>query len=503
MTSTPYTLLFTGHLLDAAERTSQRFPHHILDEVKSLIKTSVDEVMKLQPIGLAISSLGAGGDMVFAAEMIRREIPLIIFLPFEKERFINASVDYLKGTPDEDPEEWRAEFERILSLASTIRYSHQEKTTKGSNEYARCNSAMLAFAFEKSGGERNLSALALVRPGEEKTEGGSAHFVEEIKSRNVPVQILWPGKGEGKLSDIRQIALFIPVFKYLDDQATHNQTRWRRRLKLTLLILGTIAFFDAFVTVPDHFLFGNGQIVRMVSLVFSMVGAFVTLQMQLSDKTSLNQWTRSRAKAEQIRSEIWFYVFNYWSENNRFGPYSEGELEQYVRQAMPADWKEAVIQLDKVVQLKELVQALSIQERIKFYLAYRLDHQLGYFKSKQKYFANRIKKYKTFTLLFLGVSIVWGTCKMIGEFNPSLSFFMDMSPLGMMISFIALVSSYSEANNSREMEYKYQQMGGGLETLRKRSQSIQQNIDLDEWVKECEVFLRTQNNEWSLKREER
>lgn len=73
----------------------------------------------------------------------------------------------------------------------------------------------------------------------------------------------------------------------------------------------------------------------------------------------------------------------------------------------------------------------------------------------------------------------------------------------MMISFIALVSSYSEANNSKEMEYKYQQMNEGMVQLKKRSTMITEHQQFDEWVKDCETFLRTQNNEWSLKREEK
>jgi hypothetical protein len=222
----------------------------------------------------------------------------------------------------------------------------------------------------------------------------------------------------------------------------------------------------------------------------------------LSDKTSLSQWTRSRAKAEQIRSEIWFYLFNYWSESNRFGLYGEAELESYVKHIAPGYWKGPFIRLDYVIQLKEQTQSLNVAERIKLYLNYRVDDQVRYFTKKKTYFTNRIRKYKLVTLLFLSVSIVWGCCKLLAEFVPAMSFFMDVSPLGMMISFIALVSSYSEANNSSEMEYKYQQMRGGLLELRKRSERIRTDVELDEWINDCESFLRTQNNEWSLKREE-
>lgn len=499
MNQSPYVLLFTGHLIDSVDRDSQRFPHHMVDEAQALISKAVDEILKIQPVTMAVSSLGAGGDILFADEMLKRKIPLHIFLPFEKEKFISISVDYLKQVPLENPDDWKGKFESILSRAREVRFVKDEMP--GANEFARCNAAMLNFAFENAEGERNLAALALVKPGEEIIKGGSSHFVTEIKSRNVPVQILWPGLGEISLNAITELEKFIPVFKQLDEQATFYQSKWRRRLKISLFILGAIAFFDAFTTVPDQFLLNNGQIVRIVSLVVSAIGAFVTLQMQLSDKTSLSQWTRSRAKAEQIRSEIWFYLFNYWSENNRFGPYSEGELENYVKHIAPQAGSGSLINLSGVIQLKEQVQSLSIQKRIDFYLQYRLDDQLAYFKKKKKYFTSRLKNYKAFIVLFLFISISWGTLKILAEFYSELSFFLDMSPLGMMISFIALVSSYSEANNSKEMEYKYLQMGEGLEALRKKKDSIAERVELDEWVKECETFLRTQNNEWSLKRE--
>lgn len=493
-------LVFTGHLVDAAERDTKRFPHGLISEAADIIAKSIDEVNKIHPVGIAISSLGAGGDMLFAAEVLKRGIPLHVFIPLDKETFIEQSVEYLKSGADADARQWKAEFERILTQAQKVIFTTPPSTGQ-LNPFAACNTAMLQQAFELAGSERRITGLALVKPGEEPIEGGAAHFVLEMRQRQIPVQILWPNIGEAHLEDIQQLDLLIPVFKHLDEEASFYQSKWRRRLKLSLVVLASIAFFDAFVTVPDHFLMGYGQIVRIICLLTSAAGAFITLQLQLSDKTSLSQWTRSRAKAEQIRSEIWFYLFNYWSENNRFGPYSEGELESYIAGMKPKQWQDQTLNLSRLIALKEEVQSMTLSQRIDYYLHYRLEDQLQYFTRKGRHFSDRLNRYKRFTLLFLGVSITWGTLKMFAEFYPSLSFFMDMSPLGMMISFIALVSSYSEANNSKEMEYKYQQMAEGLTVLRNKKSRIKELVEVDEWVKECEVFLRTQNNEWSLKRE--
>ena len=497
-----FVLLFTGHLLDAVNRPDQRFPHESLDEARKLLRVYIDQTLRAQVYTLAISSLGAGADMLFADEILKRGIPLVIFLPFEKERFIAASVDYMKGSPDENPEIWRQEFERIISLVKEVKYVKHKDVTE--NAFARCNSEMLAYAIHKSNDEsRQISAMALMRPDEQVIVGGTAHFVEEIKRSKINVQIVWPDSEIAKLEDVVQLNLFVPIFGQLDSHASHYQARWRKRLKTTLTILAIIAFFDAFVTVPDHFLMGNGQVVRMVALVFSVAGAFLTLQLQISDKTSLSQWTSSRAKAEQIRSEIWFYLFNYWSENNRFGPYTETEFESYIKHLTPGTWQGSIIDIPKLIGLKQKVIQFTVPEKINYYKQYRLVDQLAYFKSKKKYFTTRIRTYKSATLFFLSISIMWGVLKMLSEFYPSLSFFMDMSPLGMMISFIALVASYSEANNSKEMEYKYEKMGDGLALLSSGSKNAIEHGEFDDWIKECETFLRTQNNEWSLKREEK
>jgi hypothetical protein len=495
-------LLFTGHLLDSASRSEQRFTHDTLEMARTLIGVYIDESLRTQTYTLAVSSLGAGGDMLFAEEVLKRKIPLVVFLPFGKEQFISASVIYLKGIPNENPDEWRQKFEDLLSQANEVIYTSQIKTDSDTHAFAKCNTAMLQFALARAGhNESGVSAIALLKPDEKAVPGGAMDFVSEIKKATVNVQIVWPDSALTTLDQMVNIESYIPVFGTLDAHATHYQNRWRKRLKVTLAVLATIAFFDAFVTVPDYFLFGNGQLVRMVSLLFSVAGAFLTIQLQISDKTSLSQWTKSRAKAEQIRSELWFYLFNHWSENNRSGTYSETEFEAYMRRIAPLAIQEEVLTMFKLVQLKQKIVQLSVVDKIHCYQQYRLSDQLTYFKKKKEYFSSRIRSYKLITLGFLLVSITWGICKMLGEFYAAFSFFMDVSPLGMMISFIALVASYSEANNSKEMEYKYEQMGEGLAQLMHRSTSLANHASFDAWVKECETFLRTQNNEWSLKRD--
>jgi len=496
-------ILFTGHMTDGAGRAEPRFPSRMVDEARSLIRIYLNEEIRLQPPDIAVCSLAAGGDMIFADEVLKKGIPLVIVLPFEKERFLAESVTYPKDLADAtatggDPETLQ-EFERIWALAAEVRYAEEHHA--GDNPFAKCNTAMVEYAMEQAGQDVNcITAFALLNPDEKPVNGGTAHFVEELKARDIPLQVIWPAADEIKLEDINRLDRLVPVFKHLDTSASYFQNRWKKRLKIGIGILAMIAFFDAFVTSPDHFFWGYGSLVRTVALLISMTGVFITLHMQLSDKTSLGQWTQSRARAEQIRSEIWFYLFNLWSENNRTGTYGEGEFEAYTRQMKPWSWHGRIINQNMLTGLKQKALQMPVPEKLELYNRFRLNDQLSYFKSKHAYFNRRLKAYKSATYLFLMISVTWGVLKLLAEFIELPSIFMDLSPLGMMISFIALVSTYAESNNSKEMEYKYQQMAEGIEVLNKKTPSIRSHADFESFVKECETFLRTQNNEWSLKR---
>ena len=491
-------LLFTGHLIDHAERSPKRFTYDALDKVRNLIRTYIREEVRLNPPELAVCSLAAGGDMIFADEVLKMGIPLIVFLPFEKERFLKESVIYDKGNLDDSPEYWKNEFERLLSLADEVRYP--PNVSNDVNLFEQCNISMLDYAEKISEIEsESISALALLRLKEERIKGGTSHFVDELKKRNIPLQILWPAEKDNS-AEIQNLSFLIPLFGHLDSSASSYQSKWKNRLKISIVILAVIAFFDAFVSSPDHLFWGYGNIVRPVALMISLAGVFITLQLQISDKTSLRQWTENRAKAEQIRSEIWFYLFNLWNRNNRSGSYGESEFETYIKSLTPHTWHGNVIKLSKLTQVKQLILNFSVSEKINFYSTYRLDDQLSYFRKKYKYFGNRLRLYKAATYLFLFISVTWGSYMLVSEFYALPMFFADISPLGMMISFIALVSTYAESNNSKEMEYKYQQMAEGLNVFKNRFSDIRTHEQFGSLVKECESFLRTQNNEWSLKR---
>lgn len=184
-------LLFTGHLIDPIDRETARFPFGIVQEVHQAIQEQLDEFAKHPPI-VAISSLAAGGDMIFAEEVLKRKIPLVIFLPFEKEKFLSVSVKYLKGIPGENPDQWENHFHSVLAQATAV-HILQCEVAQLSVCYASCNDAMLAFALETSNHQPGkILAIALIKNSPGMEAGGTADFVNLMQSNGITIKKIWP-----------------------------------------------------------------------------------------------------------------------------------------------------------------------------------------------------------------------------------------------------------------------------------------------------------------------
>jgi hypothetical protein len=190
----PSIILFTGHLLDRIDRKSARFPYRLIREVKTLIELEVDQLVNNTVPSMAVSSLAAGGDMLFANEIVRRNIPLTVFLPFETDRFLADSVKYLKDLPSEDPKEWEDHFHENISKATNVIIT-PSNGLKSEEAYAACNKAMLAFALDQTQQQPSkVLALALVQNSTEIKEGGAADFVNQLESTGINVKKIWPGR---------------------------------------------------------------------------------------------------------------------------------------------------------------------------------------------------------------------------------------------------------------------------------------------------------------------
>jgi hypothetical protein len=102
-------ILFSGHMIDAPDRRTPRFPprlesavlYAITDKLRDLDASSRD---------VGISSAACGGDILFAEAALARGVALRIYLPFEEETFLDKSVRFADS-------DWAQRYRKVVSHA--------------------------------------------------------------------------------------------------------------------------------------------------------------------------------------------------------------------------------------------------------------------------------------------------------------------------------------------------------------------------------------------------
>lgn len=163
-----------------------------MENARAVLKAELGKIVEKHRPEIAVTSLAAGGDLLFAQEALDLKIPLVVFLPFEAKKFLDISVTYKKSTPEADGQQWAGQFHHIIGQV-------RETVITGSNDspldvaLTLCNERMLAYALACADDDpQKVLALGLVKSSGEIKKGGSSEFIRSIKSRNIPVKEVWP-----------------------------------------------------------------------------------------------------------------------------------------------------------------------------------------------------------------------------------------------------------------------------------------------------------------------
>jgi len=139
--------LFSGHMVDAADRAPARFP----PEKEPLAAAAIGRQLAELGAGVndvAISSAACGGDLLFAEACLQSRVGVEIYLPFVQEEFLKKSVDFAG-------EHWRQKFFAVKEHAQGWHIMPQELGVIASSDdpFARVNLWMLdqalAYGTEK------------------------------------------------------------------------------------------------------------------------------------------------------------------------------------------------------------------------------------------------------------------------------------------------------------------------------------------------------------------
>jgi hypothetical protein len=187
-----YYLLFTGHMIDKADRPAPRFPASKENEVKNKIREKVTEVQSKLKAGFTITGIAGGacgGDILFHEVCKEMGIKTQMFLAMAQQDFITASVAFAGAN-------WIERFEALTADTAIPKfelYSKNElpkwlKKKAGYTIWKR--NTIWEFNSAMVNGGANMSLIALWDGKGGDGEGGTEDMVNVTKENGAKTWII-------------------------------------------------------------------------------------------------------------------------------------------------------------------------------------------------------------------------------------------------------------------------------------------------------------------------
>jgi len=164
--------LFSGHMVDAADRSEPRFPPEKESRAAAAIGALLDQ-LDAGVEDVAISSAACGGDLLFAQACLQRGLRMEIYLPFAEEEFLQQSVNFAG-------EHWRQMFFSVKQRVADWHIMPLElaPTPEGEDPFARVNLWMLNHAVVY--GAQNIRFICLWDGKAGDGPGGTKHLHDAV-----------------------------------------------------------------------------------------------------------------------------------------------------------------------------------------------------------------------------------------------------------------------------------------------------------------------------------
>ncbi len=173
----PHVFFFSGHMIDAKSRPEPRFPPEMEGEARRKIEMALDK-HQAGPRDVAVTAGAAcGGDIIFIEACLDRGLKVEVYLPFPKERFIEASINFHK----EKDNNWVERFHAIRlnpNVSIHLQPDRVGSVPEGEDAFARNNRWALYSAISYDIDRVRFIVLWDGQSGD--GPGGTMHLVEEV-----------------------------------------------------------------------------------------------------------------------------------------------------------------------------------------------------------------------------------------------------------------------------------------------------------------------------------
>ena len=170
--------LFSGHMIDAPDRPSPRFPPHREAAAAREIAAALDR-HQAGPDDLALAQAAAGGDLLFLEACHRRGVCCEVLLPFDEPEFIERSI-----RPSANGDAWLQRYRALraeAAISPRVMPVELGPLPEGADPFERCNLWLLHSALAFGADKANF--ICLWNGGGADGPGGTAHMYQEVKQR--------------------------------------------------------------------------------------------------------------------------------------------------------------------------------------------------------------------------------------------------------------------------------------------------------------------------------
>ncbi|MCK7593390.1 adenylate/guanylate cyclase domain-containing protein [Pseudomarimonas salicorniae] len=297
--SVPRIAVFSGHMVDAADRPTPRFPAALCPAVEQAIDAEIDRA----GIGIGYVSAACGGDLLFIEALQRRGAEVHVVLPFASEDFCRLSVDHAGAG-------WRDRFEAALAAANSVRHAVDERYLGDVSLFDHAGKLMMGAAWLHAAQlQTDCLMLALLDEDSEPRPGGTRSLLEHWRLLGRNSRVI-------NLSALREAAGRLDSQRGGGAPAEPARPSAHRREVVTMLFADMVgysrlaeedtpAYLQHFLGRISGLLGSGGTPPRFANtwgdglfLVFDQVDAAAECALRIRDAVSATDWSKHGLPAE-------------------------------------------------------------------------------------------------------------------------------------------------------------------------------------------------------------
>jgi len=178
-------LLFTGHRIDAPDRTQPRFPPEAEATAREAIRRVIEEELSIGTVRFGLAGAASGGDILFLELCQAAGLPTKIRLALPEQDYVRTSVS------DAGPQ-WVERFRRLVESSDDVRHLHDRdqlprwlRGRRGYDVWQRSNRWLIHQALATPEAKVTLIALWDGQAGD--GPGGTANLVAMASAHGAKV----------------------------------------------------------------------------------------------------------------------------------------------------------------------------------------------------------------------------------------------------------------------------------------------------------------------------